>query len=134
LKQEGKTVFLNSHLLQEVEMVCDRVAILDKGELCSIGPPDQVAPDRIEGIELELELLGTGDVARQAVGTRHVTNWSALGEDQFRVVVRLAEQSEVDQLTDDLRRAGISVVGLSRRRISLEDAFLQIIAAAGKRE
>ena len=37
LKGEGKTIFLNSHLLQEVEMVCDRVAILDRGVLRGIG-------------------------------------------------------------------------------------------------
>ena len=38
LRDEGKTIFLNSHILQEVELVCDRVAILDKGELKYCGP------------------------------------------------------------------------------------------------
>ncbi len=42
LKREGKTIFLNSHLLQEVEMVCDRVAILDRGVLRGIGSVEQL--------------------------------------------------------------------------------------------
>ena len=38
LKRQGKTIFLNSHILQEVELICDRVAILDKGVLCNASP------------------------------------------------------------------------------------------------
>ena len=37
LKRDGKTIFLNSHILQEVQLVCDRVAILDKGILKRVG-------------------------------------------------------------------------------------------------
>jgi ABC-2 type transport system ATP-binding protein len=47
LKREGKTIFFNSHILSDVEVICDRIAILDQGELISIGSLN--------------ELLGTGD-------------------------------------------------------------------------
>ena len=41
LRDSGKTIFLNSHLLSEVEMICDRVAILDKGQLLRIGTVEE---------------------------------------------------------------------------------------------
>ena len=47
LKREGKTIFFNSHILSDVEVICDRIAILDQGELISIGSLN--------------ELLGAGD-------------------------------------------------------------------------
>ena len=41
-KEEGKTIFLNSHLLSEVEMICDEVAILDKGRLIRRGTVEEL--------------------------------------------------------------------------------------------
>jgi hypothetical protein len=48
--------------------------------------------------------------------------------DHFRLGVRLADQDAVDLCIDDLRRQQISIIGMSRRRISLEEAFLEILA------
>jgi len=42
LKNEGKTIFLNSHLLSEIEMVCDQIVILNHGEVARTGTPDEV--------------------------------------------------------------------------------------------
>lgn len=127
LKKQGKTVFLNSHLLQEVEMVCDRVAILDKGELRGLGTTDEIARDRVEGIELELEIRGNGQEAKLAIGSRPVIQSEVLDEDHFQVVLRLSDQAAVDGCVDDLRRRGLSIAGLRRRRVTLEDAFLQLL-------
>jgi ABC-2 type transport system ATP-binding protein len=132
LKEKGKTVFLNSHLLQEVEMVCDRVAILHKGVLRSLGRPQEIAPDRIEGIDLELELKGPPEAAREAVGNRQMLRSEAVAEGHYRLVVRLDEDRQVDELVDDLRSRRVSIVHLARRRVTLEDAFLRIIEKASQ--
>ncbi len=50
LKQQGVAILLNSHLLSEVERVCDRVAIMHKGEILAIGTLDELVP---EGTDLE---------------------------------------------------------------------------------
>ena len=47
LKQHGTTIFLNSHLLGEVELICDRVAILNRGEMIREG--DVAASTRVQG-------------------------------------------------------------------------------------
>lgn len=127
MKEQGRTIFLNSHLLQEVEMVCDRVAILDRGELRSVGTLDEIIP-REDGFELELELRGDGNLAKAAIGKHPVLRSQAHAEDHYSVTIQLQEQTQVDSCIDNLREQGISIERLSRRRISLEDAFLKILS------
>jgi ABC-2 type transport system ATP-binding protein len=128
LKQQGKTVFLNSHILQEVELICDRVAILDRGVLRAMGSVSEIAPRQTQGVEVELLLTGQELDIRRALGERGVNQWDRTAEGQHRLVLRLLDQSAVDQCVDDLRRQGLSIIGLARRRITLEDAFLSLLS------
>lgn len=128
LRQQGKTVFLNSHILQEVELVCDRVAILDRGVLRAIGTVDQIAPPQVTGVELELVVAGAESAVRQALGERGVNQWETNGESQHRLRMRLLDQAAVDACVDDMRRGDISIIALSRHRITLEDAFLSLLS------
>ena len=128
LKQQGRTVFLNSHILQEVELICDRVAILDRGVLRAMGKVDEIAPSQAAGIELELVVNGTQAEIQVALGERGVNRWETLGDGQQRLFLRLLGQAAVDECVDDIRRRGISVIGLARHRVSLEDAFLSLLA------
>jgi len=145
LKQQGKTIFLNSHILQEVELVCDRVAILDKGVLRRVANVAEITSGRGGGktggngqldqpseLELHLDLTGDERTIRQALGLLPVVNWQAFSPNEFRVVTRMAQQGAVDELIDRLRVARVSIVGLSRRRVSLEDAYLEIVAEAAE--
>lgn len=151
LKSKGKTIFLNSHILQEVELVCDRVAILDRGELKYVGPakdidqhrhgdgepgqpgaaarPTKTAPPRT-GFELDLELSGPEEAIRGALAQRELKRWEPVAGGQIRLSLTLDDQGSVDACIDDLRRKSVSIVGLTRRKVSLEDAFLEILAEA----
>ncbi|MDP6445199.1 MAG: ABC transporter ATP-binding protein, partial [Pirellulaceae bacterium] len=130
LKEEGKTVFLNSHILQEVELVCDRVAILDKGILKSVGAIDEIAPRKKEfqGVELEVTVQADRELVEEALGDRGVMDWQPLPHGQSKFTIRLGDQEGVDQLVDDMRGKGVSLVELTPHRISLEDAFLEILS------
>jgi ABC-2 type transport system ATP-binding protein len=127
LKQQGRTVFLNSHILQEVELVCDRVAILDRGLLKAIGTVDQITPQQATGFEIELVVAGTEEDVRRAIGDRGVNQWSTTSDGSHRLGMRLLDQDAVDQCLDDMRRHQLSVIGLARRRVTLEDAFLNLL-------
>lgn len=142
LKQQGKTIFLNSHILQEVELVCDRVAILDRGELkrvahvaeitsgrAAAGGNGNVASPAAEQLELHLDLTGQESAIREALGGLTTSSWQPFSATEFRVVTRVPHQAAVDELIDRLRSTGTSIVSLSRRRVSLEDAYLEIITA-----
>lgn len=129
LRRQGKTVFLNSHILQEVEMVCDRVAILDRGQLRAVGSMDELAPQSSASVEVELTLAAQAELIREALGARGILRWSEVGGGQFRVVLRLQDQRAVDACIDDLRQRQISMIELSRRKITLEDAFLTLVGS-----
>ena len=126
LKQEGKTIFLNSHLLQEVEMVCDRVAILDRGVLRGIGTVEQLVVSQPGSSRIELQVTGREDVIRGAMNGIGC-EMSAIAADTFGLALEVGDQQEVDRCVDALRSRQISIVSLKLHRMSLEEAFLEVL-------
>jgi ABC-2 type transport system ATP-binding protein len=141
LKRQGKTVFLNSHILQEVELICDRVAILDRGVLKRVANVAEITSGRTPtaaagngspaaaALELHLDLSGNEATIRATLGDLPIASWQSFAASDFRLITRVADQAAVDQLIDRLRAAHISIISLSRRRVSLEDAYLEIVTA-----
>lgn len=137
LQGRGVTIFLNSHLLQEVEMICQRVAILDKGQLRYCGPVDSIeafiqsrgqtnasATDAVSNIEFEL--LGDLEKIKQCFNSDATITAGAVGK-PTTVRIPITDQASADALVDALRNAGISIVAMQPRRVSLEDAFLTLV-------
>jgi ABC-2 type transport system ATP-binding protein len=125
LKEAGKTVFINSHLLQEIELVCDRVAILVKGEVRREGLVESITER--QDAELELTLHGSEQSIRGVLANWNIASWNATGSGQFRAVLKIGDQPDVDRCVDGLRKAGVSLVELVRSRDTLEEAFLDIV-------
>ena len=125
LKRQGKTIFLNSHILQEVELVCDRVAILDRGQVKYLGSVATVVDQPTT--EFQLELVGAEANIRAALKnfTIDALVWSP---EVCRVTIRVPNQFDLDFAIDQLRQGNVSIVGVTRRRITLEDAFLKIVS------
>jgi ABC-2 type transport system ATP-binding protein len=126
LKKGGKTIFLNSHHLQEIELVCDRVAILQDGLVRREG---RVADLTLTPhTELYLTLSGNETAIRQAIGTREVRRFDRNEAGEFVLTVHVLEQSDANALVDALRARGVGIVALSRHRQTLEEAFLAILS------
>jgi ABC-2 type transport system ATP-binding protein len=125
LKSEGKTIFINSHLLQEVELVCDRVAILDKGCVRRQGRIDELT--NVPNAECTFKLLTTEKAARDALAGHSIVRAQAQSADLVAVTIAGADQAAVDRCIDDLRRSGISIASMSKARRTLEDAFMEIV-------
>src|SRR4051794_40979058 len=104
LRSEGVSVLLNSHLLSEVELVCDRVAIIARGELVAAGTPDELST--AGGVEVET----AGGVRRWPDATR---------EDAPRIVAELVA-------------AGEAVYEVRVLRSTLEDAYLAAVGDLGR--
>ncbi|QEG00841.1 putative ABC transporter ATP-binding protein YxlF [Stieleria maiorica] len=131
LRDSGKTIFLNSHILQEVEMVCTRVAILAKGEIKAIGPIDELAHRDEQKLIVEVPCDGPDD---------RPPDWQAIfadGEplelestqvrDAFRLTIAVAGQDQINGVVDRLRGAGRSIWRLEVRRESLEETFMRLV-------
>jgi len=99
LRARGVSVLLNSHLLSEVELVCDRVAIIDHGAVVAAGTPVELS--RPGGVEVE-----TGD------GVRTFSQ---------------ATRSDVPRIVRELIAAGEDVFGVAVRSSTLEDAYLEAV-------
>jgi len=125
LKAQGKTVFLNSHLLQELELVCDRVGILQLGKLRHVGPVKDLTDATSN--DLVLNLVGNEATVRRIVQEFQPTSVTAQAEQVVNVRLKSRTQADVDRLVDALRKAGVSIQSLTRNRMTLEEAFLQML-------
>ncbi len=122
LRSEGKTVFMSTHILSDVEMVCDRVAIIVRGRI------------RFEGATHEF--LAGGEPEADVVLARLSPEVAASLEEQFqarlrgvddRIELRVAEKL-VNPLLHAAIAAGAEVVSVTQHRMSLESIFLSAVA------
>jgi ABC-2 type transport system ATP-binding protein len=128
LKEQGKTVFLNSHILQEVELVCDRVAILAGGTLRGVGTPQELT-HKFHGAltsQVRRELVGKLD-AMEMLRSERECELIKLPDAKWQFVTSNETQAELDQLVDRIRELGISVLKLERTRPTLEEVFLSAV-------
>jgi ABC-2 type transport system ATP-binding protein len=123
LKTEGKTIFLNSHLLGEVELICDRVAILERGTMIRDGSVAQLTEQR--------GLFQVGLAPKQVFPHEELVK---LGYqvtpcgDQWEI--GLTDGQSIDPVVDLLRARGLNLRHLVEKRQSLEDLFVQTVDAA----
>ena len=131
LTEQGVTIFLNSHLLQEVESICERVAILDRGVLKYCDSVSKIGEfignnkPNSEGVSVKVR--GDRGAVEASVEGFEIQNLDILPDSQFSFFVGASDQAEVDRFVDAIRDKGISLLSLEKREVSLEDAFLEIV-------
>jgi ABC-2 type transport system ATP-binding protein len=130
LKSEGKTIFLNSHLLQEVELVCDRVAILGRGKLRRMDTVDALR--QLTSPEAVLTLRADESSVRRLLNGHTVLAAQPVDHEHLRITVEAPDQPALDRWIDLLRQGGISIASVGRRQLTLEQAFLDLILADDK--
>jgi ABC-2 type transport system ATP-binding protein len=126
LREMNKTVVLNSHLLSEVEMVCDRVAIMNRGQVAAIGPIRDLVGD-----ELAVDLVMDGCRAdAESLLTCHgtVREVELIGTDRLKVRLDVRDDDAVAAAIGDLVRAGIRVYSATPVQATLEQLFFDIVA------
>ena len=120
LSRNGATVFLNSHLMHEVEQVCQRVAILDKGELKAVA----AVADLRRGSEPKVRIRVLNPT--QALATRLQAALPGAAFEGTEVVVRGGDK-EAAAAVEAVVKAGGKVVQVQAEQASLESAFLSIV-------
>jgi ABC-2 type transport system ATP-binding protein len=125
LKQEGRTVFYSTHILPDVEMTCDRVAMVFGGRTSAVGPLGQLLSARLLSTEVVLQpgtagppALPDGAAARTTAEGTHA--------------VELREGADVDAFLKAAMAAGARVLAVSPRRESLEEFFIRQAQAGGQ--
>ena len=123
LKERGTAVFLNSHLLTEVEMVCDRVAIVDHGRVVSTGTMDEI----LGGRAVRVRCAGLEPAER-----RGLHSFGELDDDGEWLTVRGLEPERVPLLVAEIVRLGGRVYSVEPRHQTLEDRFLQLLGDSAR--
>jgi len=123
LKQEGRTVLLTTHYMEEAEVLCDRIGIMDRGQILTLGTPRELIAGLHQPSFAEIEFLGSAPDIRPFA-------------DRLGMAVEARDQSWSVPLTDakkDLQAVLSCIEGLNLpmqqlhvRRASLEDVFLQL--------
>jgi ABC-2 type transport system ATP-binding protein len=130
LTDEGRTVMLSSHLLDEVERTCDQIAIVDHGKVIRQGP----IGDLIGAAAVAVEVRCSDPVAAaRALAESATASRIELTEDGLTVTLTSGPARErADEIIRRLVGAGISVYGLRLIQASLEDWFLSVTSRLGE--
>jgi len=121
IRDRGKTIILNSHLLSEVEMVADRVAILQHGKLAKIGSVDELTNKKLQ-YEIQAEFGETLIEIPAEIGKVQTLS-------RGRMVVELVDESKINWVIDTLRKKKISLRVVKPIRITLEQSFIETVSA-----
>jgi ABC-2 type transport system ATP-binding protein len=123
-KDHGMTVLVTTHYLDEADEMCDRIAIIDHGKIVATGTPSELK-DRLGGDVVTVRPVnGTApNVESLLKGLPEVTSVAAT-EGYYRVKVKSGEQL-IPVLVDACTRAGVGLAGVSLKRPSLDEVFLE---------
>jgi ABC-2 type transport system ATP-binding protein len=124
LRDDGRTVFLNSHLLSEVEITCDRVAFIKHGEVLRIGQVSELLAGAT-GVTLRGRPLTAEIVAGLAPWGHDIR------ADGDQVTLTVAGEGAVPAIARFLVEQGVDLYSITPQRLSLEEMFIQVVGADG---
>ncbi|MHA7812947.1 MAG: ABC transporter ATP-binding protein [Phycisphaerales bacterium] len=125
LKDEGRTVFLNSHLLSELEMVCDRVAIMVHGLVRQQGTIEELT-DGQSGFAVKATAPISGTI-RAEISSKLTGIAPIATDDDSELVFATGDAEKVQPVIDTLRSNGVSIRAFGFRRPSLEELFVKAV-------
>jgi ABC-2 type transport system ATP-binding protein len=135
LRERGVAVLLNSHLIGEVERVCDRVVILDHGRVAASGTLAELLGQRKVTLRLNnvteqaYERLRSSGIVQREQDAYTVTLPDGTSDAEAASDKLDSADAEVSRLVADLVGLGVHVYGVERTRVSLEDRLLGILRA-----
>jgi ABC-2 type transport system ATP-binding protein len=116
IKTEGKTVVLTTHYMDEAEILCEEIAIMDRGKIIAQGPPDDLVRSNFEGVIISVPYDSEGGVA----------TGSLPGDATVRDGKVEIETSDIEASLRSLLDYDISLDGLNVHTADLDDLFLKL--------
>jgi ABC-2 type transport system ATP-binding protein len=122
LRTHGKTVFFSSHILSDVEAMCDRAAILSRGKLIRCGTVDELTGIKDTAVEIVAIGIEQSDLGKFS---QTVSSLQSASATPHGVHLVLADDSEIDHTLSLIRECGGKLISVNPRRVSLEDIFAE---------
>jgi ABC-2 type transport system ATP-binding protein len=124
LRDEGRTIFFSTHILPDVEMICDRVALLSKGRLTDVGRLDDLLSHRVMAVEVAVDGLSADQVARLK------RDGAVRSPGEGRVLASFPTLDEANKFVVSVVEMGGRVESLNVARENLEELFMRRAAEA----
>jgi ABC-2 type transport system ATP-binding protein len=121
LADEGMTILLSSHLLAEVQEICNRVAVINEGRIVHEGPLSELGASATGRYRLH-----TTDDAAAAAALARVDGVQGLRREQHELSFTLAAEAEAVAVTRALAEAGVGIDELVREQATLEELFFRL--------
>ncbi len=125
LQRLGKTIIISSHILSELQTLCNRVAIIEKGRLIYSGPVQGVRNQAESGLVYWVTVVGDSAPAVQLLKTRPEVADAATMDGQVKVTFK-SHDVDPSILADLLVRGGVKITGLWEDELGLEEVFLRV--------
>jgi ABC-2 type transport system ATP-binding protein len=125
-REEGKTVFFCSHVLAEVEEVCDRVAILANGRL--------LTEDRLDRLQLLEEVIMRVEGGREPLVTALRGEGCTVGKENSHLLVTVTGEEQEERVEGLLKEHGARCVERQSQTETLEEFFVRAVTRAGGEE
>ncbi|MCY0899567.1 MAG: ABC transporter ATP-binding protein [Firmicutes bacterium] len=122
-EESGRTIFLSTHLLDEAQRVCDRVAIIQQGRLLVVGEPNKLGTEGIPTVRLTLTGMEGGE--EKALALPEGIELAPLGGREWRA--RMRDLADTESLVKALVHAGIGVRAVIPEAVSLEEEYLRLV-------
>jgi ABC-2 type transport system ATP-binding protein len=125
LKQQGKTVFLTTHYMEEAELLADTVAIISKGRLIATGSPRELIEGNANYLTLTLHVADDA-----ASGLLSTMGYEPFNDPRGTLKVRVKDASDVQMILSSLKNSGAHVLDLDVRKPNLEEVYLKLTGEA----
>lgn len=124
-QEKGMTVIYTSHYMEEVEYLCERAAIMDRGSIIACGTKDELKQSAEASDTLIVNAEGLNDDAVQKIRRIPGVSEAAVSHQTISMLVSAAERNILD-IADDIRRTGITIKGIHFEEANLESIFLRL--------
>jgi ABC-2 type transport system ATP-binding protein len=125
LQRLGKTIIISSHILSELQTLCNRVAIIEKGKLIYSGPVQGVRDQMSSGLIVWVKVATEADRAIELLKTR--TEVAEVVPVDGRIKITMVDHdTDHSFVADTLVRGGLKLVGLQEDELGLEEVFLRV--------
>ena len=124
LRKQGKTVFFSTHIIPDVEMLCDRVGIIAGGRLLASGRVDELVEGRTKTVEVVCDGL------QEASLTPINGLASSIVRQNRQHLITLSEPERLEELLAAIKSRGGKLVSVTPHKGSLEELFLNSISSA----
>ena len=126
LREQGRTIFLNSHLLSEVELVCDRIAILNDGKIVTEGSVDELT--RIGNV-WSIEYENAPEHLQKLLQEK---DFNIRTSDDKEILLDADDLTALNAAIDLMRAEGVLISGVRAKRLTLEEMFIDVVTREGE--